>query len=75
MSQYQNGVQRGWGTLDPVICLETETRKAQVNKESITTALIDVEKPYDVLRREGLLIILDKLGIKRKNCLSEDRFK
>ena len=38
--------------MDPVICLETEIRKAQVNKKSVAAVFFDIEKKkYDVERR------------------------
>lgn len=62
-SPYQSGFRKGRGTMDPVICLETEIRKAQVNKESIMAVFFDVEKAYDMVWKEGLMIKLDKMGI------------
>lgn len=32
-STYQNGFRKGRGTMDSVLCLESEIRKAQTNKE------------------------------------------
>ena len=34
---HQSGCRKGRGTMDPVLCLEAEVRKAQVNKETIVT--------------------------------------
>ncbi|XP_037536736.1 uncharacterized protein LOC119413748 [Nematolebias whitei] len=49
--------------MDPVLCLEHEIRKAQINKESVVAVFFDVEKAYDMMWREGLLIKMKKMGI------------
>ncbi len=46
------------------MCLEHEIRKAQINRESVVAVFFDIEKAYDMMWREGLLIKLCKLGIK-----------
>jgi len=56
-----SGFRKGRGTMDPVLCLEDEIRKAQVNKE--TAVFFDVEKAYDMMWKEGLMIKLDKMGV------------
>jgi len=63
ISPHQTGFRKGKGTMDPIICLETEIRKAQVNKESVMAVFFDVEKAYDMVWREGLLIKLNMIGI------------
>lgn len=63
ISMYQSGFRRGRSTMDPIISLETEIRKAQVNKEVVAAVFIDIEKAYDMVWKEGVLINLDKLGI------------
>ena len=60
---YQSGFRRGRSTMDPVLCLEV--RRAQVNKESMVAVFFDVEKAYDMLWREGLLIKSHQMGIER----------
>ncbi len=50
--------------MDPVVCLETEIRKAQINKDSVMAVFLDVEKAYDMVWKDGLLIQLYKIGIK-----------
>ena len=49
--------------MDPVLCLENIVRKAQANKEMVDAILFDVEKAYDMLWRDGLLIKLESMGI------------
>ncbi len=63
-SKYQSGFRRGRNTMDPAVCLEHEIRKAQINRESVVAVFFDIEKAYDMMWREGLLIKLCKLGIK-----------
>lgn len=45
-----------------MICLENKIRKAQINKEAVIAVFFDVEKAYDVMWKEGLLIRLKKDG-------------
>ncbi len=49
LSPHQSGFRRGRGTMDPIICLETDIKKAQVNKESVMAVFFDVEKAYDMV--------------------------
>lgn len=37
-----------------------------MNKEVLVGVFFDVEKAYDMLWKQGLLVKLDKIGIKRK---------
>lgn len=50
--------------MDPVLCLEHEVRKAQINKESVVAVFFDIEKAYGMMWREGLLIQICKLGVR-----------
>jgi ribonuclease HI len=52
--------------MDSVLCLESEIRKAMANKEVLVGVFFDVEKAYDMLWKEGVLIKLDNMGIKGK---------
>ncbi len=49
--------------MDPIICLETGVKKAQVNKELVMAVFVDVEKAYDMIWKEGLMIKLDMMII------------
>lgn len=42
----------------------SDIRKALVNKEVLIGVFFDVEKAYNMWWKEGLLIKLDKMGIK-----------
>lgn len=57
LANYQSGFRKGKNTMDSVIRLETEIRKAQVNKESL------IAKAYDMMWKERLLIKLHKMGV------------
>lgn len=48
---------------DPAVCLQEEVRKVQVNKEIVYAVFFDLEKAYDRMWREGLLIKLQLIGI------------
>ncbi len=50
--------------MDSIVSLEDEIRKAFVNKESVIAVFLYIEKAYDMLWKEGLLIKLEKLSIK-----------
>uniref|UniRef100_A0A673MAK6 Uncharacterized LOC107721237 n=1 Tax=Sinocyclocheilus rhinocerous TaxID=307959 RepID=A0A673MAK6_9TELE len=63
LTKYQSGFRKGRGTMDPVVCLENEIRKAQVNKESVIAVFFDVEKAYDMMWTKGLLIKLKMMNI------------
>ena len=63
VTKYQSGFRRGRSTMDPVLCLEDDIRKAQGNKETLAAEFFDVEKASDMLRREGLLIKMHRMGI------------
>lgn len=52
--------------MDSILCLESEIRKAQTNKEMVIAIFFDIEKAYDMLWKEGLLIKLHKIGINGK---------
>ncbi len=55
--------------MDSILCLEAEIRKAQVNKEVLVGVFFDVEKAYDMLWKEGLLMKLESLRIDGK-CIT-----
>ncbi len=59
----QSGFRKGRNAMDPVRHLEDEIRKAQVNKEIVGAVFFDVEKAYDMMWREGLLIKLHLMGV------------
>ncbi len=40
--------------MDAVLCLESDIRKVQVNKEDLVGVFFDVEKVYDMIWKEGL---------------------
>lgn len=45
----QKGFRKGRSTIDSVIRLKTEIRKAQVNKENVIVIFFDLEKAYDMM--------------------------
>ena len=62
MSGCQSGFQKGRSTTDAILCLKSEIRKAQANRE-IVAAVFFVEKAYDLMWKEGLLTKIKRLGI------------
>lgn len=63
IANYQSGFRKGRSTMDAVVRLENEIRKAQENKEAVIAVFLDIEKAYDMMWKEGVLIKLHKLGI------------
>ena len=63
LSPFQSGFRKGRNTSDSLLCLESEIRKAHVNKEKVVAVFFDIEKAYDMLWKEGLLIKIAKLGV------------
>ena len=63
MANCQSGFRKGRCTIDSVICLEDEIRKAQVKTENVVAVFLDVEKSYGILWVEGLLIKMHMLEI------------
>ena len=76
VSPHQSGFRKGRGSIDPVLCLEAEVRKAQVNKETVVAVFFDVEKPYDMMWKEGLLIKFDIMAVggRMYNCMKDFLF-
>lgn len=50
--------------MDPILRLEDDIKKAQVNRESVIAVFLDIEKAYDMLWRDGVLIKLNQIGVK-----------
>ncbi len=49
--------------MDALILFENDVKKALIMKESLVAVFFDIEKAYDTLCSEGLLIKLNKIGI------------
>lgn len=49
----QSGFRKGRNTMDSIVCLESEIRKAQINKEVLIGVFFNVEKAYDMLWKRG----------------------
>ena len=62
-SNHQSGFRSGRTTMDPVVCMENIIRKAQNSKDLVLATLFDIEKAYDMLWKEGLLMKLNRMGI------------
>lgn len=63
IASYQGGFRRGRGTMDPVLRLEGDVRNALASKESVLAVFFDIEKAYDTMWKEGLLIQLHLVGV------------
>lgn len=56
ITPFQSGFRKGRSTMDPVIKMESDIRNAQVCKEVVAAIFFDVEKTYDMLWKDGVLI-------------------
>lgn len=63
LTTFQSGFRKNRSTNDALILFENEIRKAFIMKEYMLAVFFDIEKAYDTLWREGLLIKLNKIGI------------
>lgn len=63
MAPYQYGFRPGRSTLDALFRLETDVRKALAMKEVLVAVHFDIEKAYNIMWREGLLLKLQRMGI------------
>lgn len=63
-SSAQNGFRLGRSTMDSVLLLDRDVRKAFFNKEVVVAIFLDIEKAYDMLWKEGLVIKLYDAGIR-----------
>ncbi len=63
LSSAQSGFRKKRSTMDALILFENDVKKAVIMKEFLVAVFFDIEKAYDTLWREGLLIKLNKIGI------------
>lgn len=49
--------------MDPVLCLQHEISRAQVNKELVVAVFFEIQKAYDMLWKNGLMIKLQRLSL------------
>lgn len=63
---YQTGFRKQRSTTDALVKLTNEIEKALTMKEAMVAIFLDIEKAYDTMWREGLLIKLNKMGIEGK---------
>ncbi len=60
---YQFGFRPGRSTSDALLRLETDVKKALAMKEVLVAVYFDIEKAYDMMWREGVLLKLQRIGI------------
>ena len=61
---HQNGFRQGRSTMDAVLSLDMDIKKAMANKEAVVAVFLEIEKAYDMLWKEGLQIALYDAGIR-----------
>lgn len=60
----QSGFRRGTSTMDSVISLDSDVKRSMVNKEGVVAVFLEIEKAYDMLWKEGLIIKLYDAGVR-----------
>ncbi|KAL2077950.1 hypothetical protein ACEWY4_025635 [Coilia grayii] len=60
---HQSGFRKGRGTMDNIVALDCEIKRAFANKESLIAVFLDIERAYDMPWREGLLVKLLRYGV------------
>ena len=63
MNRYQSGFRKGRSTADALVKVSNESEKALSRKEVMVIVYFDIEKAYDSMWREGLLIKMQGMGI------------
>ena len=61
---HQSGFRQGRSTMDAVLSLDMDIKKAMANKEAVVAVFLEIEKAYDMLWKEGLQIALYDAGIR-----------
>ncbi|GFN93377.1 reverse transcriptase [Plakobranchus ocellatus] len=64
ISDTQAGFRKDRQTLDQIVVLENSVKAAKTNSRTVGAIFLDLEKTYDTMWMEGLLIKLKKLWIK-----------
>jgi len=64
LSPVQCGCRRHRSTLDHLVRLESEVRRAFVKNEHVVSIFFDLEKAYDMTWRHGILIDLHSAGLR-----------
>ena len=81
IAPYQNGFRKGRSTMDAIVKVSNEMEKTFKMKELMNIVFFDIEKAYDSMWKEGLLIKMNKMGIRGRfynwvlDFISERRFK
>ena len=81
IAPYQNGFRKGRSTMDTLVKVNNEIEKAFKMKELMVIVFFDIEKAYDSMWREGLLIQMSRMGISGRfynwvlDFLSERNFR
>jgi len=60
----QNGFRNGRSTMESVVVLDQDIKRAFNNKEVVVSVFLDIEKAYDSLWKEGLMIKIFDLGVR-----------
>lgn len=61
LAPYQYGFRQRRSTLDALIKLESDVKKAIIMKEDLVAVYFDIEKAYDMMWKERLLLKLGKI--------------
>ena len=81
IAPYQSGFRKGRSTMDAVVKVSNDIEKTFKMKETMAIVFYDIEKAYDSMWREGLLIKLNRMGVRGRfynwvlDFLTDRRFK
>ena len=60
----QSGFRRERSSVDHILRLHDAVYKSLINQSSVMAVFLDIERAYDMVWRDGLIIKLQKLGIR-----------
>ena len=63
LSSFQSGFRKGRSTIDALVRVSNDVEKPLKMKEIRAIVYFDIEKAYDSMWRDGLLIKLSRMGI------------
>lgn len=64
IAPYQSGFRRGRSTMDAAVRVCNEIEKTSKMKENMAIVFFDIEKAYNSMWRDGLLIKINRIGIR-----------
>ena len=66
LSKHQSGFRKNRSTLDQILTLEHDIKLAHSRKQELLAVFLDLEKAFDLMWHEGVLLKLKKYGVTGK---------